>query len=50
LAYLYGQHFLRLNKTADARTLFQTARKDARPGTTLERLAQKAWEQVPAPK
>jgi WD40 repeat protein/tRNA A-37 threonylcarbamoyl transferase component Bud32 len=50
LAYLYGQRYLRLQKTADARLLFQTALKDARPGTALERLAQKALEQAPAGK
>jgi WD40 repeat protein len=48
LAYLYGQRYLRLKKTTDARTLFQAALKDARPGTALERLAKKALEQTPA--
>lgn len=48
LAYLYGQRYLRLKKTAEARMLFQTALKDARPGTALYRLAQRALEQAPA--
>jgi hypothetical protein len=48
LAYLYGQRYLRLKKAADARMLFQTALKDARPGTALYRLAQRALEQAPA--
>jgi hypothetical protein len=46
LAYVYGQRFLQLKKTADARILFQTALKDAKPGTGLHRLAQSALEQV----
>jgi hypothetical protein len=50
LAYLYGQRYLRLKKTADARMLFQTALKDARAGTGLYRLAGRALEQAPARK
>jgi hypothetical protein len=50
LAYLFAQRYLRLKKPDEARTLLQTALKDAKRGTPLHRLARQALEQTLAPK
>jgi WD40 repeat protein len=46
LAYLYGLRYLRLKRQADARALFQTALKDAKPDTPLYRLTREALDQT----